>query len=619
MHPEIQPAALTLRRAILVVGAVFAVLAAQSWRRWTDPVIDFGAELYVPWRLLEGDRLYAELAYRNGPLSPFVNALWFRLFGVSVDTLVFCNLALLALLCLLTWRLFAPAGRLAQTLVCVTLLVGFGFANFAEIANYNWVTPYQHSQTHGVLLGFAMIAALGAALRSGSPGWWAAAGSCLGLTFLTKSELFVPAAAAAATAAALALAGPRITRPARGLAVFACAALGPPLVAFALLVLAARLPAGLAQDGVLGNWRYLGAGLLADRFYLKRSGLDDPAGNALAVARSLAAVAVALGATLAVDRALAQSPRRRGLGLALAALLVAVLALAGGRVPWFAAARALPATSALGAAALAFAWIRARGDAAHRAQLAPLVLFAVYALALLGKVLLEVRFGHYGFALAMPATLLLAAGAVEGTAWLARRNFGGGEVARALGGALVVAALLGLWRQSNALYARKDFVVGTGSDAIVVVRDKGVPLAETLQNLEELAPPQATLLVLPEGLSLNYWLRLRNPSRYWLFLPPEFDAVGGEDVMLADLRAHPPDFVALVDRPHGDFGVGPFGADPRNGQRLMAFVRAEYEVVKQIGAVPFRDEGFGVTILRRRAPGAAVSPAQSPPPAQIKP
>jgi len=90
-------------------------------------------------------------------------------------------------------------------------------------------------------------------------------------------------------------------------------------------------------------------------------------------------------------------------------------------------------------------------------------------------------------------------------------------------------------------------------------------------------------------------------------------------VMLADVRAHPPDLVALVDRPHGEFGVGPFGADPRNGQRLMDFVRAEYDVVKQIGAVPFRDQGFGITILRRRAPGTAASPVQHPPPAQINP
>jgi hypothetical protein len=48
-------------------------------------------------------------------------------------------------------------------------------------------------------------------------------------------------------------------------------------------------------------------------------------------------------------------------------------------------------------------------------------------------------------------------------------------------------------------------------------------------------------------------------------------------------------------------------------------VRAEYDVVTQFGDVPFRDQGFGITILRRRTPGTAASPVQHPPPAQINP
>jgi hypothetical protein len=248
---------------------------------------------------------------------------------------------------------------------------------------------------------------------------------------------------------------------------------------------------------------------------------------------------------------------------------------------------------------LGVAWLRAGGDAALRATLAPLLVFSVFALALLGKMLLAARFGHYGFALALPAALLLVAGAVEGTAALARRRYGGGDVARALGAALVAAALLGLWRHSDGLYARKDFVLGAGRDAIVVDRARGAPLAEALETLRALATPAATLLALPEGLALNYWLRLRNPSRYWLFIPAEL-AAAGEDAMLADLRARAPDFVALVDRPHQEFGVGPFGNDPRNGRRLLEFVRSRYEEVHRIGAEPFQSRGFGVTILRRR-------------------
>lgn len=602
-----------MRRAgvALALAGLYAALAAQTWRRWSDPVIDFGAELYLAWRLVEGDRLYADLAYRNGPLSPHLNALWFALFGTSVETLALCNLALLALLCALVYRLLAPAGGLARGLACAALLVGFGFAQFTPTANYNWALPYQHSQTHGVLLGVAMIAALGAALRTGAPVTFAAAGACLGLAFLTKSELFVPALAAAATGAGLACADPARPRPGRGVALLAAAALAPPVAALALL--AARMPIAAALDGVLGNWRYLGAELLDDPFYAQGTGVDDPAQGALEAARAAAALAAALAAAVAADRLLGGARRPRARAAALALALFAALVALGPRVGWLELARGLPAVAAVAAAALAHAWRRAAGDRARRARAGALLLFSVYALGLLGKMLLHARFGHYGFALALPATLLLVAGAVEAPARLARRAGGSGVVARALGAACVAAALLAFWSHGAAYYARKTFELGPGDDAIRVEEARGRVLAATLRSLRELAAPGSTLLVLPEGASLNYWLRLPSPSRYWLFLPTEFTAVGGDGVMAADVRARPPELVALVDRSHAAWGVGPFGEDARNGRELLALVRAEYELVRVHGAEPFRGRGFGVSLWRRR--GAA----QRPPPAHTSP
>ena len=81
----------------VIVAATGAAMIAWTWRAWPDPVVDFGRELYVPWRLAEGDVLFRDIAWFNGPLSPYWNALWFRVFGAGLMTLACVNLALLAL------------------------------------------------------------------------------------------------------------------------------------------------------------------------------------------------------------------------------------------------------------------------------------------------------------------------------------------------------------------------------------------------------------------------------------------------------------------------------------------------------------------------------------------
>jgi hypothetical protein len=577
----------------LALAAAFGALAAWSWERWADPLIDFGSELYVAWRLASGDALYRDIAYRHGPLSPYLDAAWFRLFGASLRTLVLCNLAILAATCALAWRVLRPeCGRLAAFAAGLTLLAGFGFAHTLAVGNYNWVTPYQHSQTHGVALGIALALAVGAALARRSAAWWLVAGTSLGLVFLTKAEIFVAAAAAAAVGLALEAAAPG-RRTARAAAWLAAGALVPVAVAFAAL--ASEMTERLALDGVLGNWRYLG-GVLDEPFYAGHAGLDAPWRNAAAALRALGVLAAFAAACLALDRTL--PPRRRGLvGGAAAVALFAGLVAARRGVAWHELARALPATSALGVGVLLAACLRRRGDRPALARLAPLALFAVLALALLAKIGLAARIDHYGFALAMPATLLLVAGLVGGAPRLLPP--GRGSVARALAVAAVAAALVALLAESGARYARKQVAVGRGADRMLGEGPRAARIAEALERLESLVPVDATLLVLPEGAGLNYWIRRRNPSRFQLFLPTEIAAFG-EGAMLADFEAHPPDFVVLAHRDAREFGTGAFGRDPRNGARLREWVDRRYARVARIGPEPFAGEGFGIVILRAR-------------------
>jgi hypothetical protein len=595
--------------SLVVSGAVFAALLAWSWARWTDAHIDFGAELYIPWRISEGDILYRDIAYRHGPLSHNLNALFFRSFGVSLRTLVLCNLVILIGISGLIFRFFERAlGRSEATGVCCSFLVLFGFSQYAGISNFNYVTPYLHAQTHGLALSLGSLLLLLEGWERRSRLRMAAAGLCFGGVLLTKAELAVPAAAAAGCVFLLMALSDAADRraAATGALGFLGAALVPGAAFYACFQ--ALMPADLALAGVLGNWSALGGEVLSDPYYRRGAGLDDPAGNLRRAGVAFAGVAAAVVLAVLADQAFRVRRGRRVLAAAAGLAVLAILVARPAAVSWKEVARALPFTTLLIGAFAAAACLRRRGERAALLHSAAPAVWSIFALGLLGKMLLNARLSHYGFVLAMPATLLLIGFLAGWLPALLQRRSGRGELLRALALGAIVAASVFFWRESDRHYRIKNFGFGQGADAMLVedprIQARGRDLAAALDILRASMPPEATLLVLPDGVGLNYWLRRVNPTRYTLFLPPEFADLGGERAMLADLRANAPDFVVLVHRNHEEFGVGPFGADPRNGRAIMQWVEADYQRIERIGEEPFQGRGFGIVILRRVA-GAA--------------
>ena len=477
------------------------------------------------------------------------------------------------------------------------LLCIFAFGQYTGIANYNYVTPYHHTQTHALLLSIAMLVLLVRAGRGGTPLLWAAAGLCLGGVLLTKLELALPALLAGLVGLRVAEAGQRSAS--RRMA-FAGAALLPALGFWILL--ARELPAAEALRGVLGNLAHLEPGLLADGFYARVAGLDDPERSAARVFRASVWLGGFAALALLLDRWLAARLS------AWAAALVGVAVFAGlaFAVPasfWLGLAAALPVACLAAVLAIGVAWRRA--EAAERRRLTPLLLWGVWSLALLAKLGLRARFGHYGFALAMPATLLLVGLLAGELPRRLRARYRGGRLATAFVTAGVAACALGCLQISARVYAHKGLPVGPAGDVILAERPhvspRPVRVSAALERIAALEPAPTSLVVLPEGSGLNYWLRIRNPVPYTLFLPTEIRAFG-EGAMLAALRAASPDVVVLVHRGHREFGVGRFGVDPRYGRGLMRWVTEEYEPIEAIGPEPFGADGFGVALLRRRMP-----------------
>jgi len=67
-----------------------------SWRKWPDPLIDFGEQLYSAWRLSEGAVLYRDVELLYGPFSEYLNAVIFRIFGPGLIVLAIVNLLVFA-------------------------------------------------------------------------------------------------------------------------------------------------------------------------------------------------------------------------------------------------------------------------------------------------------------------------------------------------------------------------------------------------------------------------------------------------------------------------------------------------------------------------------------------
>ena len=589
-----------------VIAAAFVALMAWTWGTWPDAIVDFGRELYVPWRMSEGEWLHRDIAWFNGPLSPHWNAFLFETFGVGLSTLVWANAVLFACsLALLHFVLRRATSAGTATMACLLVIATCGFGQHVGIGNYNQLAPYSHEATHGLFLALATLALLTGWSGRGSIQLVLAAGFTTGLAFLTKPETFVAALAGGLTLLVLASWNARF-RIVRALVAFALGALTAVLLAWSLQVPAHGSDA--AWRSTLGAWPQLASSSVSElQFYREGMGVDAPLANLgwmLAWASGMLAL---LGLGVGVGSLVARKAGEKAGAVAAACAVSLALAALWTKLPWSQAARPWPLVALAVLGVTTWCILRQRG-ADRRPVLAG---FAALSLALLAKMLLNARLVQYGFTLALPATALVAALLWNNVpALLAGRSLSP-RVARAAGAMLIAALALASLAATQRYHQRKIQTLGAGPDEFRT-DVRGQVLAATLEWLERTraastTPP--TLVALPEGVMVNYLGRLENPTPYINFMPPEL-VLFGEETILAALRAQPPDIVLLTHKNTAEYGFPWFGRD--YGQALLRWVMDNYESAAVLGDPPLglvlpgepqlaRAPVFGVRILVRKA------------------
>jgi hypothetical protein len=597
---------------LALVGCVFVLAAALSWRRWPDILVDFGMQLYLPWRISNGAVLYRDVAYLpGGPLSQHFNALLFKIFGVSLRTLIFANLAITAGLLVLVFRCFlAVADQLTATMICLAIVLVFAFQHYEYIGNCNYVTPYCHEVFHGLVLSLVTVAWLSNWIKQQKIRFAALAGLGAGLVFLTKPDIFLALTISVAAAFALVCFVHRQGAfAAKSLVAFLSGGLVPLLGFFAFFLRVEDWQAGLRS--VAFAWVPLGhRSITKNVYYQQWLGLDTPFLHLGKMAVQFLCVVIMITIfALAFRGGEGSKPRKLKQPWLVLLLLLSLLLILAWGANWVDCGRSLPL---LGLSACILIGLNYHRMAAGSA-IFPL-LWSVFGVALLAKLGFFSRIWHYGFVLAMPAFT----GAVYLLIWLipvllARRYKIRFRAFRMAIGLLLLAVFVRLFLCSAHYYLQKTIPVGSGGDEIMTFAPSLDPFHGNVQLalswIQKQTPSDATVAVFPEGAVINYLGRRVNSNPYLVWLPPEMEMFHQDNMVFAFEKCST-DYVIIFARSTAEYGVGPFGYTPGYGSELMQWVRDHYDEVYPesypAGRFPPGNTSFAtLQVLKRHLPAMA--------------
>ncbi|BDG05253.1 hypothetical protein [Anaeromyxobacter oryzae] len=573
-----QPRLVRERWASLVpaalVAASFATGAALSWRRLGSLVTDTGRELELPRRLLDGDVLYRDVRYFWGPLAPLVNAALYRVFGVSVDTLMWTGLAVAAAMTACLFLLARPyLGRWAAAAIAIAFVFASAFPNVEAVGVFNFVLPFNCSATYGITAAAWSLLLLDRHLRSGRLATLAASVSLAVLASFSKSEVILPVAL-------VHLAFVVAVRP-LGRARWLVYGAGAGVVAGGYAALYAIVGPEL--------W-YENLALLANpksTYYIRLTmGLDGLGASLLDVAAAALVLGGAVALAIAASRALARGSEwrgiRKGAPLAVGAVTLAVFARARPELSM----RALPVVLGAGVVVAIRRALRARSRPSPEALGAILVL--LFGLACLPRIALRVGPTGYGFYL-LPVALVGLGLVVQGLARaagdtpMARDVLGGAFAGMVLG--LGVASLLASWP----LYREPRIPVDTPRGRMLL-RDTWNSEASVLQALMRL-PPSTRVMALPDGAGLVFASGVADSGDPILtYAPMALPDAAAEGRTLAAWDRDPPDVVVWQNRDTRElFGFRGFGVD--YATHLREWLESRY--------VPLNSPSDPFVLLRR--------------------
>jgi hypothetical protein len=589
---------------LLTLASATVFFVAISWRKWPDPLIDFGQQLYNAWQLSNGAVLYRDVGCLYGPLSEYLNAGIFWTFGPGLIVLASANIVIFVAISTALYVLFRQSwGTVAAWLSTLIFISVFGFSQFVDAGNYNYATPYANETTHGLLICLLLCFALTGSIQKPSAARGFLSGLLFGATIVIKPE-FIFAAFIMTCLAALAYWTYR----------------GAPKAAIVYYwVIGAALPSVLFSIYFRGYMSWTGALSATARAWvnvfnssfnssplaIRLFGLDHPwsrlVDEFIATGLASAVILALVGALLLMERKLPNWLR-----LSTAIILVAIFAWLGCYViNWIEIGRCLSGLTLIYFLISIWSFLRNATRSAPDAEVRMLrLLIAGLAVALLARMFLNPRIYHYGYYQAALAALLVPSVIIgELPDWF-EGGWRGRSAAVAGTLAIVLPGIAQLATRSEHAWALKTQAVADGRDRFYCFPAGMDSIGEVVKAVTDVFREKAggeTLTVLPEGESINYFARLRNPVPHACFYKGAMETKT-ESELVTDLQRQSPYWIVIISRDLIGWGIERYGEKPGSGEEILRWVEQNYKQVASIGGDPLDYRERGAIILRKYSP-----------------
>jgi len=587
------------RLPFLISALSFLYLLKLSWLKWGDLIVDVGREMYVPFELSAGKLLYRDVSYLYGPFSPYFNAALFKILGTHLRSLIASGIISVILTCLIIYKIARTfLDRFLSTFAVLTFLFVFAFGQYVYFGNYNFILPYSYPAIHGILFSLAALYFFYRSLFK-IPRYMPICPAFVALTFLCRIEIAFMLTLSIALA--LVIYGLSGRRPSgemlRNFLIYVVLPVTCAVLIYALFFISSS---GIIQKSNLFDiWL---KNINTDSPFVQRlSGISDIAGNTLIMLKVFLyylALYIFFGiAGLSMEYFYRRNSRFKKAALSLTAGFI-YLGLSFVFFKKFFSYdlqyRCLPLICLLAILISLWKYIKMK----EKAEYLFMLTLSAFSLFLASRMLFSVWAGHYGFYLLVPGMLIyyifffkiVAAGINPA---LGRRFFKLGFLW------ISILFIISHFNISKFCYLQRTLKVSSARGNLYVFNnERERRCKELIEFLNTQTGKGESLVVFPEGLTINFLSGRENPLYYYIYLPMDLAKPGVSESIISQMKDKHVDYVALLQRDTTEYGYAVFGRD--YGERIWEYILENYTLHKQFGPFPFTTQDFGIALFRRK-------------------